>query len=48
MTEPAFDFTEEEIQQMLDNLDVYTAEEVAEIDRLVRVLQTYATRLYCR
>ena len=35
MTEPAFDFTEEEIQQMLDNLDVYTAEEVAEIDRLV-------------
>ena len=35
MTEVVFDFTEEEVQQMLDNLDVYTAEEVAEIDRLV-------------
>lgn len=35
MTEAVFDFTEEEIQQMLDNLDAYTPEEVAEIDRLV-------------
>ena len=35
MTEAVFDFTEGEIQQMLDNLDVYTPEEVAEIDRLV-------------
>ena len=35
MTEAVFDFTEEEVQQMLDNLDAYTPEEVAEIDRLV-------------
>jgi formate-dependent phosphoribosylglycinamide formyltransferase (GAR transformylase) len=35
MTEVVFDFTEEEVQQMLDNLDAYTPEEVAEIDRLV-------------
>ena len=35
MTEPAFAFTEEEVQQMLDNLDNYTAEEILEIDKIV-------------
>ena len=35
MSEPALDFTEEEVQQMLDNLDIYTPEEVAEINTLV-------------
>ena len=35
MTEPALDFTEEEVQQMLDNLDKYTPEEIVEIDRIV-------------
>mgnify|MGYP003143481805 FL=1 len=35
MTEPALDFTEEEVQRMLDNLDNYTAEEIIEIDKIV-------------
>src|SRR6056300_100612 len=35
MSEVALDFTEEEIQVMLDNLDEYTPDEVVEIDRLV-------------
>ena len=35
MTEAALDFSEEEIQQMLDNLDSFSSEEVAEIDRIV-------------
>ena len=35
MTEPALDFTEEEVQQMLDNLDNYSADEIAEIDKIV-------------
>ena len=35
MSEVAFDFTEEEIQVMLDNLDEYTPDEVLEIDKLV-------------
>ena len=35
MTEPAFDFTEEEVQQMLDNLDNYSVDEIAEIDKIV-------------
>ena len=35
MSEAALAFTEEEIQVMLDNLDHYTADEVAEIDRMV-------------
>ena len=35
MTEVALDFTEEEVQQMLDNLDIYTPDEVAEINTLV-------------
>ena len=35
MTELALDFSEEEVQQMLDNLDIYTPEEVAEINTLV-------------
>jgi len=40
MSEVALDFTEEEIQVMLDNLDAYTPEEVVEIDRLVDELST--------
>ena len=35
MTEPALDFTEEEVQQMLDNLDNYSVDEIAEIDKIV-------------
>ena len=42
------DFSDTEIQQMLDNLDQYTPEEVKEIDRIVdeldkrkRVNKTY-------
>ena len=33
--EPVFDFSEAEIQVMLDNLDKYTPEEVVEIDKMV-------------
>lgn len=43
-SEVEFDFTEEELQLMLDNLDHYSPEEVAEIDRMVEELsnrQTY-------
>ena len=40
MSEPALDFTEEEVQQMLDDLDIYTPEEVAEINTLVDELAT--------
>ena len=40
MNKPVLDFTEEEIQQMLDNLDQYSTEEVAEIDRMVDELST--------
>ena len=39
MSEVAFDFTEEEIQVMLDNLDEYTPDEVLEIDKLVDELR---------
>ena len=39
MSEPALDFTEEEVQQMLDNLDIYTPDEVAEINTLVDELE---------
>ena len=39
----AFDFTDSEVQVMLDNLENYTTEEVEEIDRLVDEL---ATRKY--
>ena len=39
MSEVAFDFTEEEIQVMLDNLDEYTQDEVLEIDKLVDELR---------
>ena len=35
MSEAALAFTEDEIQVMLDNLDHYTVDEVAEIDRMV-------------
>ena len=34
----SLDFTEEEIQVMLDNLDEYTQDEVLEIDKLVEEL----------
>ena len=40
MNKPVLDFTEEEVQQMLDNLDQYSTEEVAEIDRMVDELST--------
>ena len=39
MTEPAIDFTEYELQQMLDNLDHYTADEIVEINSLVEELE---------
>ena len=35
MIEDTFDFSEEEIQQMLDNLDSFSVDEVVEIDRIV-------------
>src|SRR6056300_572231 len=38
MSEVALDFTEDEVQVMLDNLDSYTPQEVVEIDRLVEEL----------
>lgn len=40
MDKHSFDFSEDEIQVMLDNLDHYTPEEVAEIDRMVDELAT--------
>ena len=38
MSEVALDFTEDEVQVMLDNLDSYTPQEVVEIDKLVEEL----------
>ena len=38
MTEAVPDFTEEDVQRMLDNLDSFSDEEVKEIDRLVEEL----------
>ena len=35
MIEDTLDFSEEEIQQMLDNLDSFSVDEVVEIDRIV-------------
>ena len=40
MNKPVLNFTEDEVQQMLDNLDQYTTEEIAEIDRMVDELST--------
>ena len=40
MSKPELDFTEEEIEQMLANLDSFSPEEVAEIDRMVGELST--------
>ena len=40
MSEESFDFSEGEIQTMLDNLDDYTSDEVLEIDKLVEELAT--------
>jgi predicted phage terminase large subunit-like protein len=42
-TETEFDFTEEELQVMLNNLDAYSSEEVAEIDRMVSELANRKT-----
>jgi len=42
MTE-ALDFTEADIETMLDNLDAFSTEEVVEIDRMVDELQTRNT-----
>jgi hypothetical protein len=36
----ASDFTDGEVQHMLDNLDQFTAEEIVEIDRLIDELDT--------
>ena len=38
-TDMTLDFSEEEVQLMLDNLDEYSSEEVAELDRLVSELE---------
>ena len=38
MTEAALDFSEEDVQKMLDNLDTFSQEEVVEIDRIVNEL----------
>ena len=35
MTEAALDFSEEDIQKMLDNIDSFSPEEVVEIDRII-------------
>ena len=43
MNKPVLDFSEVEIQQMLDNLDQYTSDEIAEIDRMVEELNTRRT-----
>jgi len=40
VSKPELDFTEEEIEQMLANLDSFSPEEVAEIDRMVGELST--------
>ena len=40
MTDAALDFSEEEVQQMLDNLDSFSPEEVAEIDRIIDELSS--------
>jgi predicted phage terminase large subunit-like protein len=40
MTEAALDFSEAEIEQMLANLDAFSPDEVAEIDRMVGELAT--------
>jgi len=43
MAEAVPDFTEEEVQQMLDNLDSFSPEEVAEINRIVDELEARQT-----
>jgi|TARA_R110000744_G_scaffold20030_9_gene52603 predicted phage terminase large subunit-like protein len=40
MSEAELDFTEEEIQVMLDNLEEYTSDEMIEVDKLVSELDT--------
>ena len=40
MNDVALDFTEDEVQVMLDNLDSYSPDEVLEIDKLVDELAT--------
>ena len=43
MTEAVPSFTEEEVQQMLDNLDAFSDEEVIEINRIVDELEARKT-----
>ena len=40
MTDTALDFSDAEVQQMLDNLDYFSPEEIAEIDKLAGELST--------
>ena len=40
MTEAALDFSEEEVQKMLDNIDSFSSDEVVEIDRIVDELSS--------
>jgi hypothetical protein len=40
MNDVALDFTEDEVQVMLDNLDSYSPDEVLEINKLVDELAT--------
>ena len=40
MSEAVPDFSEEDVQKMLDNLDSFSDDEVKEIDRLVDELST--------
>ena len=41
------DFTEEEIRLMLDNLDSYSPEEQAEIDKIADILDSRKTARAC-
>ena len=43
MVEAVPSFTEEEVQQMLDNLDAFSDEEVVEINRIVDELEVRKT-----
>jgi predicted phage terminase large subunit-like protein len=40
MTEAALDFSEEEVQKMLENIDAFSSDEVMEIDRIVDELSS--------
>jgi len=45
--EAVLDFTDEEIQQMLDNLDSFSVEEQAEIEKIADVLGTRQVSAAC-